>query len=117
MSNEAFSKIARGLREALAHASGEKTGAVVHEPKDIDVDAIRKKTALSQDDFARTFGVSLGTLRNWEQGRRAPDGPARVLLTLIDRDPVAVLKTLRGAPAKRPTQASRKTPPRARRAG
>ena len=103
-----FDEISAGLREAIAHAKG-GTGLVIHEFRapDLDVSAVREKTALSQEDFARTFGVSLGTLRNWEQGRRAPDGPARVLLTLIDRDPVAVLKTLRASPAKRAARAGK----------
>ena len=102
-----FDEISAGLREAIAHAKGGKTGLVIHEFRapDLDVSAVREKTALSQEEFARTFGVSLGTLRNWEQGRRAPDGPARVLLTLIDRDPVAVLKTLRASPARRAARA------------
>jgi putative transcriptional regulator len=118
MSNDAFKKVAHGLREAIAHVKAEGTGAVVHFAEDGDVSAVRKKTALSQEDFARTFGVSLGTLRNWEQGRRAPDGPARVLLTLINRDPVAVLKTLRGGLAKGAARApSRKALTRTRRAG
>jgi putative transcriptional regulator len=118
MSKEAFKKIARGLREAIAHVKGEGTGAVVHFAENGDVSAVREKTELSQEDFARTFGVSLGTLRNWEQGRRSPDGPARVLLTLIDRDPVAVLKTLRGMPAKGAVRAPvRKSSARTRRAG
>jgi putative transcriptional regulator len=118
MSNDAFKKIARGLREAIAHVKGEGTGAVVHFTEDGDVSAVREKTELSQEEFARTFGVSLGTLRNWEQGRRVPDGPARVLLTLINRDPVAVLKTLRGGPAKAAARApSRKALTRTRRAG
>ena len=118
MSNDAFKKIARGLREAIAHVKGEETGAVVHFADDGDVSAVRGKTDLSQEEFARTFGVSLGTLRNWEQGRRVPDGPARVLLTLIDRDPVTVLKTLRAAPAKGAARTpSRKVIPRTRRAG
>ena len=118
MSNDAFKKIARGLREAIAHVKGEGTGAVVHFAEDGDVSAVREKTDLSQEEFARTFGVSLGTLRNWEQGRRVPDGPARVLLTLIDRDPVTVLKTLRAGPAKGPARApSRKVVTRTRRAG
>jgi putative transcriptional regulator len=118
MGKDAFKKIARGLHEAIAHVKGEGTGAVVHFAENGDVSAVREKTELSQEDFARTFGVSLGTLRNWEQGRRVPDGPARVLLTLIDRDPVAVLKTLRGGPAKGAVRApSRKVPTRVRRAG
>jgi putative transcriptional regulator len=114
-----FDEIASGLREAIAHAKGEKNGLVIHKISlpDLDVGAVRKKTDLSQEDFARTFGVSLGTLRNWEQRRVRPDGPARVLLTLIDRDPVAVLKTLRGAPAKRPARAARRSLSGARRTG
>ena len=115
-----FDEISAGLHEAISHAKGGKTGLVIHEFRapDLDVGAVREKTALSQEDFARTFGVSLGTLRNWEQGRRAPDGPARVLLTLIDRDPVAVLKTLRASPAKRAARAGqRRSPSKTRRAG
>jgi putative transcriptional regulator len=108
MGSKAFDKIARGLREAIAYVGGDTTGAVVHEAQDIDVGAVREKTGLLQEEFARTFGVSIGTLRNWEQGRRTPDGPARVLLTLIDRDPISILKTLRGVPAKRPARAARR---------
>ena len=62
--------------------------------------AIRDKVRLSQDDFASAFGVSVGTLRNWEQRRSRPDGPARALLTVIDRDPAAVLKALRITPTR-----------------
>ncbi|MBM3566383.1 MAG: helix-turn-helix domain-containing protein [Alphaproteobacteria bacterium] len=62
----------------------------------IDVSAIRAKTGLSQDRFARAFQISPHTLRNWEQGRRVPDGPARALLLAIDRAPGAVMRALRG---------------------
>ena len=48
--------------------------------------AIRAKTGLSQDRFARAFQISPYTLRNWEQGRRVPEGPARALLLAIDRN-------------------------------
>jgi putative transcriptional regulator len=41
---------------------------------------------MSQNDFAEQFGISAATLRNWELGRRQPEGPARVLLTIIDRE-------------------------------
>lgn len=61
----------------------------------IDVAAIRAKTRLSQDRFARAFRISAHTLRNWEQGRRAPEGPARALLLAIERDPKAVMRALR----------------------
>lgn len=63
----------------------------------IDVRAVRKKTGLSQAEFARRFGFSVGTLRNWEQGIRTPQGPARALLLVIDAEPEAVLRALHKA--------------------
>ncbi len=60
----------------------------------MDVAKIRAKTGLSQDRFARAFQISPHTLRNWEQGRRVPEGPARALLLAIDRDPEAVMRAL-----------------------
>ncbi|MSP90127.1 MAG: helix-turn-helix domain-containing protein [Alphaproteobacteria bacterium] len=60
----------------------------------LDVAAIRAKTGLSQERFARAFQISPHTLRNWEQARRIPEGPARALLTAIDRDPKALLRAL-----------------------
>ena len=50
-----------------------------------DVVAIRSKTGLSQLALARRIGLPLGTLKNWEQGRRHTEGPARMLLALIDK--------------------------------
>ena len=58
--------------------------------------AIRARTGLSQTEFARSIGVKKGTLLNWEQHRRSPDGPARVLLALISKDPQIVQRTLAG---------------------
>jgi putative transcriptional regulator len=60
----------------------------------IDAAAVRSKTGLSQATFARRIGVAVGTLRNWEQGRRSPQGPARILLALLDRNPRIVEDTL-----------------------
>jgi len=60
----------------------------------LDVAAIRAKTGLSQDRFSRAFQISPHTLRNWEQGRRVPEGPARALLLAIDRDPKALKRAL-----------------------
>lgn len=57
------------------------------EEKVVDVASIRKKTRLTQAEFARRFGFELGTVRNWEQGRYVPNGHARVLLQVIDREP------------------------------
>jgi putative transcriptional regulator len=65
-------------------------------PGRLDVAAIRRRTGLAQPAFARRIGVSLATLRNWEQGHRSPTGPARVLLALVERNPLIVEQTLGG---------------------
>jgi putative transcriptional regulator len=92
-------RIIRGLQDAIAHARGGIVGARVRRlrvPNDIDVRVIRQKLGLSQREFALQFGVSLGTVRHWEQERHVPDGPARVLLRVIDREPEAVKRALGG---------------------
>ena len=96
MTNPAAS-IRRGLQEALTHAKGHKSGARVHhiEVPEPDVTAIRERSGLSQAEFARSIGVAVGTLRGWEQGRRRPEGPARVLLALIEKRPRIVQDELR----------------------
>jgi putative transcriptional regulator len=93
--SKAFKEISAGLDDAIAHARGRKTSVIVHEPETIDVKAIRKKTGMSQQKFCATFGISLGTLRHWEQGLRSPRGPARVLLKVVDHDPNAVIHAIR----------------------
>jgi putative transcriptional regulator len=62
----------------------------------VDVAVIRALTGLSQAKFARACGISVHTLRNWEQGRRTPHGPARALLVAIARAPVTVMRALKG---------------------
>ena len=61
---------------------------------DVDVCAVRGLTRLSQAKFAELLGIELATLRNWEQGRRDPTGPARALLRAIGKDPVGVIRAL-----------------------
>lgn len=99
MTQKLGDRIRQGLVEAIdfADGKGDRAGYVVHVPQLIDVKAIRKKTNLSQQDFARWFGISAPTLRHWERGDRQPQGPARVLLTLIAHAPDMVLKTLQDA--------------------
>ena len=96
--NKAFDKIMAGLEDARAYIDGERDGFAVHEVEvpEPDVVAIRGKTGLSQPAFAKSIGVPLGTLKNWEQGRRRPGGPARVLLALIEKRPWIVQVELRG---------------------
>jgi putative transcriptional regulator len=97
MMSKAGEKILQGLREAAAHARGENVpGLKVHVPRSVNVYAIRRRSGLSQAAFSRRIGVSMGTLRNWEQGRRSPEGPARVLLAMLARNPKIVEETLSG---------------------
>ena len=89
---KAFDKITIGLEDAQAYVNGERAGFTAHriEVSAPDVVAIRSRTGMSQPDLARSIGVRLGTLKNWEQGRRRPVGPARVLLALIAKRPSIV---------------------------
>jgi putative transcriptional regulator len=64
------------------------------------VKIIRRALGISQEDFAARYHIPLGTLRDWEQGRVAPDQAARAYLTVIARDPEAVRKALN--PPRRP---------------
>jgi putative transcriptional regulator len=102
MSKKAFQAIAEGLEDAIAFSKGAKTRGRVSKVRasDVDVAATREKLGLSQEQFAAAFGVSLGTVRNWEQGRRTPNGPALVLLTVIEKSPRAVLRAIWPGPSK-----------------
>jgi putative transcriptional regulator len=93
----AFESIKQGLLEAIAHASGQPSTAIVHTPHPIDVQAIRKHIGMTQTAFAAAFGISVSTLRHWERGDRIPRGPARVLLRVVATAPRAVLDALASA--------------------
>jgi len=92
-------EIITSLKEAIAWAGGENVPVRVTtvEIPTTDVRAVRRKLRLSQSQFAAKFGFQSATLKNWEQGRTRPDGPARVLLAVIARHPEAVEDALRKA--------------------
>jgi len=92
-------EIITSLKEAIAWAGGEDIPVRVTtvQVPTIDVRAVRRRLGLSQVEFAVKFGFQAATLRNWEQGRTRPDGPARVLLAVIARNPQAVEDALRKA--------------------
>lgn len=98
MARIAFEKIMAGLEDALAYADGDSSRGTAHAVKVADVDIMHlwEKLGLSQNRFAALFGLSPRTVRNWEQGIRHPEGPARILLQVIDREPEAVMRALRG---------------------
>jgi putative transcriptional regulator len=92
-------EIITGLQEIKAWKRGESKLRTysVEMPRAADVPAIRRELGLSQPEFAGFMGVSLGTLRNWEQERREPQGPARALLLVASKQPAAVLAALEAA--------------------
>jgi putative transcriptional regulator len=92
--SDAFRSIKRGLEEAIGHAAGRNKHVRIHKPAFINVKVVRQKIGMSQPEFAATFGISLGTLRHWERGDRAPHGPALILLHVIAKEPKAVLRAL-----------------------
>jgi putative transcriptional regulator len=107
--NEIFDGIMEGLEDAVAYAKGDKSrGRVAQVPDEVDVRAIRRQTGLTQQQFARVFGITVDTLRQWEQGRRKPRGPSRVLLTVIHRAPRAVLEALDVQPGPEAVQPRRR---------
>ena len=90
------SRMIQSAKEALAYASGDNVpGLVVHKP--VDVKAIRVKLGLTQPEFATRFGLSVGTVRDWEQHRAAPDRPAQMLLRVIEAAPEVVLRVAQSA--------------------
>ena len=103
MGRKAFQAIAEGLEDAIAFTQGEKARGHVHRvrARDVDVAGTRERLGLSQAEFATAFGVSVSTVRNWEQGRRTPEGPALVLLTVIEKAPRTVLRAIWAGPTKR----------------
>jgi putative transcriptional regulator len=99
-------RIVEGLEQAIAWTKGENERVrvtLVHVPQ-VDVREIRTRMGLSQAQFATRFGFPPATLRNWEQGRSRPDGPARVLLAVIAQHPEAVEDVLRKAGGARSSQ-------------
>ena len=67
---------------------------IVDDPAAERIVALRKRLRLSRQKFADRFGLDVRAVQEWEQGRRVPDRAARVLLTVIDRNPEAVIRAL-----------------------
>lgn len=82
-------RIIDSMKEAVAIAQGTmpEGSYTVHIPETVNVKAIRASLGLSQAGFAARFGLSLHSLRNWEQGKRTPDPAARAYLKVIEKAP------------------------------
>jgi putative transcriptional regulator len=94
MKDELFNELLESVKQGGAIIRGEMKPSRVFEFDQPDVPLIRKKYGLSQEKFAALLGISVSTLRNWEQGRRKPDGPARILLRVAATHPEAILEAV-----------------------
>ena len=91
-------EIEEALGEVVAHVKGETplSCRIVDDPAAERITALRKRLKLSRQKFADRFGLDIRAVQDWEQGRRRPDRAARVLLTVIDYNPDAVIHALSG---------------------
>jgi putative transcriptional regulator len=109
MSNSMFNDLMTGLDEIDAFLSDKRAGYKVTLPEEVDVKGIRKKLKMTQVRFSDTFGFSLDAVKHWEGGRRTPEASARAFLTVIARNPVAVIAALHtsASPKKRTLASNR----------
>lgn len=91
MDKKLFAELVESMTEMGEIVRGERGPSREFFIDDADVRRIRRATGLSQAKFAQVIAVPVATVRNWEQGRRSPTGPARVLLKVIEKNPKAVL--------------------------
>ena len=97
-----FADLVSGLDEVDAYLCGQTVGYRVHLPEEVDVKGIRKQLKMTQARFSDTFGFSLDAVKHWEGGRRKPESSARAFLTVIQKNPAAVIAALHtGSPQRR----------------
>jgi putative transcriptional regulator len=89
-----FRDMMNGLDEVDAFLNGETAGYKVNLPAEVDVKSIRQGLKMTQARFSATFGFSLDAVKHWEGGRRTPESSARAFLTVIAKNPQAVIAAL-----------------------
>lgn len=91
-------RLALAVEQARDHFKGADNGTTTQivEIEVGEITSIRRKVGLTQAAFAKRIGISVATLRNWEQGRRSPSGPARKLLDILNRRPGVALELAGG---------------------
>jgi len=89
-----FNDLLKSIKEARNIADGRKKPSRHFKVTPIDIKVIRNKLKFTQAQFANIIGIPLATLRNWEQGRTMPEGPARVLITAIKNNPREVIRAI-----------------------
>lgn len=92
MDKKAFAELVSSVQDMGRHMRGENVkGTRLIKVREPNVPTIRRKSGLSQSQFAALIGVNLRTFQNWEQGRTRPTGPARALLRIVEKNPKAML--------------------------
>jgi len=94
MDAKLFGELTKSIKQAGAISRGERKPSRRFEFTPSRIQLVREKIQLSQVQFARMLGVSVKTLQNWEQARRAPTGAAKALLRIVEREPSAALRAL-----------------------
>jgi putative transcriptional regulator len=91
MRDELFNELVESVKEGGAYLRGEAESSSIHFADEPDPRAIRARMGLTQEEFARALCISVKTLRNWEQGRREPTGPAMRLLQIAEKHPEVLI--------------------------
>lgn len=94
MKKATFEQLLQGVRDAGKYLRNEKVRVRVDRLTPDSVVVVRTRLGLSQAEFSRAIGISLDTLQNWEQGRRQPTGPARILLKVAAKHPEVILEAV-----------------------
>ncbi len=94
MKKELFNDLLKSVGQAREIADGERKPSRHFTVTPIDIKALRKKLKFPQKQFSQIVGIPIATLRNWEQGRTNPEGPARVLMTALKNNPRGVIKAI-----------------------
>ena len=116
MKEELFTELLDSVRQGGRILRGELKPSRAFQFEDPDVRKLREGYGLSQSKFAALMGISPATLRNWEQGRRQPEGSARVLLRVVASNPEAVLAAVSGPSNQRLQRTGRRTARHSRKA-
>jgi|SRR5579859_702171 len=117
MKEDLFDELVASVREGGAILRAEKKPSRAFVVDGPNVKRIRAAYQLSQNEFAALLGISVKTLRNWEQGRRLPEGPARVLLQVAAKHPDALWDVVRPRARTKPSESARPSKVAAGKAG
>jgi putative transcriptional regulator len=95
MKDELFAELVVSVKEGGAILRGDREPSRSFHLSPVDIKRIREGFGLTQVEFAALLGISVQTFRNWEQGRRVPEGAAMVLLRVAEKHPEAVLDVIK----------------------